>query len=81
MNWTPPASMQVGGVTVVTTTSGGHTPEFFAERIVARLIAVSETAPEPIKAQALAYRDSMHAIVLDGIKRAIQSDRAYRRVK
>jgi hypothetical protein len=67
----------VGSVTVFTTTGGGHPPEFFAERIVDRLIAVAETAPEPIKAQALAFRESMFAIVLDGVNRAIASDRAY----
>lgn len=75
--WTPPVSMDVGQVTVVTTMDGGHPAEFFAERIVERLIMISEEAPEPIKAQALSYRDRMYAIVLDGVKRAIASDRAY----
>jgi hypothetical protein len=70
---------QVGQVTVATSSNGGHPPEFFAERIVARLIHVSETAPDPIKAQALAFREQMFGIVLDGIKRAITSDRAYRK--
>ena len=79
MSMTPPGRMAVGNVMVATTVDGGHPPEFFAERIVARLMSVSETAPEPIKAQALAFRDQMHAIVLDGIKRAIASDRAYRK--
>jgi len=65
-----------GTVGVVTTNNGGHSPEFYADRIVDRLIYVSDNAPEPIKAQALAYRESMRAIVLDGIKRAILSDRA-----
>lgn len=71
-------TITVGSVNVVTTSGGGHTPEYFAERIMARLMAVGDTAPEPIKAQALAFRDSMHQIVLEGIKRAIESDRAYR---
>lgn len=67
----------VGTVSVVTTSNGGHPPEFFAQRIVDRLIQISDTAPEPIKAQALAYRESMLAVVLDGVKRAIASDRAH----
>jgi hypothetical protein len=67
----------MGQVGVATTSGGGHSLEFFAERIVARLISVSETAPEPIKAQALHYRDQMLVIVLDGLRRAQASDRAY----
>jgi hypothetical protein len=39
-----------------------------------RLIKVSDTAPEPIKAQALAFRESMRAVILAGIKGAIRSD-------
>jgi len=75
--WTNPASMEVGSVTVVTTTGGGHPVEFWAERIVEKLMSISETAPEPIRAQALAYRERMYAVVLNGIKQAIASDRAH----
>jgi hypothetical protein len=70
-------SISVGSVNVVTTSGGGHSPEYFAERIVAKLILVAETAPQPIRDQAFAYREQMLAIVLDGLKRAQASDRAY----
>jgi hypothetical protein len=70
---------QLGRVTVVTTTDGDHPPEYYAQRIVDRLIVIGEHAPEPIKAQALAYRQHMLATVLDGLKRAIESDRLYRK--
>lgn len=70
------STMGVGNVLVATSSNGGHPPEFFADRIVARLISIAETAPEPIRMQAEAYRSQMHAVVLDGIKRAILSDRA-----
>lgn len=69
----------VGSVGVVTSSHGGHPPEFFAERIVSRLIHIGDEAPEPIRMQAHAYRDQMLAVVLDGIKRAIESDRNYRK--
>jgi hypothetical protein len=68
-----------GTVTVVTTSNGGHPPEFFALRIVDRLIVVADNAPQPIRDQALAFREQMLAIVLDGLTRAIASDRAYRK--
>ncbi len=73
------ADIGVGTVSVVTSSNGGHPPEFFAERIVDQLIYVAKNAPEPIRAQALAYREDMLAVVLDGIKRAIASDRVYRK--
>jgi hypothetical protein len=79
MSMSFPSDAAVGNVRVVTTSNGGLPPEHFAERIVERLIFIGDELPEPIKAQALAYRDSIHAIVLDGIKRAIASDRVYRK--
>lgn len=79
MSWTPNQQISVGQVLVATTSGGGHPPEFFAEQIVNRLILVGENAPEPIKAQALAYRDQMLGIVLSGIRQALASDRAYRK--
>jgi hypothetical protein len=73
------AGVGVGKVIVATTSDGGHSPEFFAEQIVRRLIHVGDKAPEPIRAQALMFQDSMRAIVLDGLRRAIESDRIYRK--
>ena len=67
------------GVTVVTSSNGGHPPEYFAERIVDRLIWIGDQAPEPIRQQAWAYREKMLAIVLAGLRRAIESDRVYRK--
>jgi hypothetical protein len=79
MKLTEVAGMSVGNVFVVTSNNGGLPPEHFAERIVDKLIFIGDNAPEPIKAQARAYRDNMLAIVLAGIKAAIDSDRAYRK--
>ena len=73
------SSSSVGSVTVVTTTNGGRPPEYFAERIVERLMFIGDNAPEPIREQALAFRDRMHAVILDGIRKAIESDRVYRK--
>lgn len=74
-----PFAMALGKVEVVTTSNGGLPPEYWAERVTARLMGISENAPEPIKAQALAYKDAMQSVILEGIKRAIASDRAYRK--
>lgn len=73
------ADSGLGIVTVATSSNGGHPPEFFALRIVDRLIAIGDNAPQPIRDQALAYREQMLAIVLGGLVQAIRSDRAYRK--
>jgi hypothetical protein len=74
-----PASMGIGSVSVATSNNGGLPPEHFARRVVDRLIYVGDHAPDPIKAQARAYRERMFVVVLDGIKAAIASDRVYRK--
>lgn len=73
------SSSSVGTVEVITTVNGGRPPEYFAQRVVDRLMYVGDNAPEPIREQALAFRDRMHAVILDGIKAAIESDRVYRK--
>jgi len=71
--------MGMGNVTVVTTSGGGRPPEYFAQRIMDKLMYVGDNAPDPIKEQALVYQQKMHAIILAGIKAAIESDRIYRK--
>ena len=77
--WTDNLGMGVGGVTVHTSSNGGHPVEFYAERIINKLIYIGKDAPEPIRLQAEAYREQMLSVVLDGLKRAIDSDRRYRK--
>lgn len=64
-----------GSVLVATTTGRGHTPEFHAERMCARLIQIAESTPPPIRDQALAFQDAIRVLMLDGVRRAILSDR------
>lgn len=75
MAWVDPGAANTMTVEVSTTSDGGHPPEFWAHRCVERLMQVSETAPAPIREQALAFRDKMEHVVLVYMKRAIQSDR------
>jgi hypothetical protein len=66
--------MEVGPFSVATTIDRGHPPEFYAERICEKLIHISESAPPEIRVQALAFRERMMAVLLDGIRKAIISD-------
>jgi hypothetical protein len=70
--------MMIGPVTVETSSNGGHSLEFYAETLTNRIISVSSTAPDPIKAQALQYKESLRGLILDTLKRVVISDRNYR---
>src|SRR5580765_1682367 len=74
MDFDKQLGMSVGPFQVITTSNGGHPPEFFAENLTARLISIAETAPPEIKLQAIAFREAMSAVILEEIKRAIVSN-------
>ena len=75
MSWVNPGQAEVMKVDVVTTSNGGHLPEFWAHRCIERLMQVSENAPPEIREQALVFRDQMEQVILSHVKHAIQSDR------
>jgi hypothetical protein len=64
-----------GVVTVTTTDNRGQTPEEVALRCVNRLISVSDSAPQEIRDQALAYREALLKIVTVYMKEAVTNDR------
>ena len=66
----------VGDVKVQTTNNKGLSPEYWTERIIERLISISDNATPEVKAQAQAFKDNMTQVVLLYLKQAIASDRA-----
>ena len=66
----------IGNVAVKTTENEGLKPEYWTERIMERLVSVSDNADPMVKAQAEAYKDTIHKVVLLYMKQAITSDRA-----
>jgi hypothetical protein len=64
-----------GVVTVTTTSSRGETPEEVALRCVNKLISVSDSAPQEIREQALAYRAVLLRVVTAYMKEAVTNDR------
>ena len=66
----------MGQVTVQTTNNKGLSPEYWTDRIMERLIAVSDNADPMVKAQAEAFKQNIQAVVLLYMKQAISSDRA-----
>tara|TARA_X000001316_G_C894543_1_gene15022 strand:+ start:190 stop:474 length:285 start_codon:yes stop_codon:yes gene_type:complete len=67
---------EVMDVQVHTTNNKGHDPQFWVDRVMERLLSVSENADPIVKEQAKAFKDSIQALLLFYIKQAIQSDRA-----
>jgi len=66
----------LGSVGVKTTQNKGLSPEYWTERIMERLVSVSENADPMVKAQAEAFKDTIQTVVLLYMKQAIASDRA-----
>lgn len=67
--------LAVGNVSVQITSNRGFTPEEVAERCLDRIISVSDSAPRELKDQAMAYRESIRALLLFYMDEAIRSDR------
>ena len=69
-------SSSLGKVRVQTTENKGLSPEYWTERIMERLVAVSDNADPMVKAQAEAFKETIQKVVLLYMKQAILSDRA-----
>jgi hypothetical protein len=66
-------TISIGNLGVKTTHGRGHTAEEVAEMATNKLISVSDTAPEPIKAQAHAFKNKCHLIITYYIQEAIKN--------
>ncbi len=71
----PPSQMDLGQITVHATSGRGWTPEEIAERALDKIMHVSETAPMPIREQALAYREAVRGVLVHYLHEAVRSDR------
>jgi len=69
-------SSSLGNIGVKTTQNEGLSPEYWTERIMERLVAVSDNADPMVKAQAEAFKETIQTVVLLYMKQAIVSDRA-----
>lgn len=65
----------IGNVKVYTTENRGHNAQELTEMLLDRIISVSETAPKPIRDQAVAYRETIGKLILWYMESAIRNDR------
>tara|TARA_R110000868_G_scaffold213683_1_gene463782 strand:- start:130 stop:420 length:291 start_codon:yes stop_codon:yes gene_type:complete len=68
--------IEAGFVTVVASNNGGLSADQISEMATNKIIAVSETAPEPIRQQAQAFSDNVRNVVHYHIELARKEERA-----
>jgi len=65
-----------GTVGVVTSSNGGYSNEQIAEMATNKIVAVSDTAPEPIRQQAHVFADNVRNVLHYYIELAKKEERA-----
>lgn len=65
----------IGTPTILTTQNRGASAEEWVELALNRILSVSETAPMPIREQALAFRDDLRSVLLFYFKRVARTER------
>jgi len=66
----------VGTVSVETTNNKGLSPEYWTQRIVNKIVSISDNADPMVKAQAEAFKDNIEQDILFYVRQAIASDRS-----
>ena len=57
-------SLSVGDVEVITTDNRGLSVEEAAQMAVNKILYVSKEAPEPLREQAIAFKDTVHEVIV-----------------
>jgi len=63
----------IGDLGVTTTDYRGHSIEEVAKRATDKLISVSDTAPEPIKVQAYAFKELCQKVIMYYMQEAVNN--------
>ena len=63
----------LGKVGVTTTEGKGHDAELWAAQATKKICDISDSAPDHIKQQALAFQNQVYTVILYTIKNAIKS--------
>ena len=64
---------EVGTLGVTTTDNRGHSIEEVAKMATDKIVSISDTAPAPIKAQAHAFKNACHKIIVYYMQEAINN--------
>ena len=66
-------TISIGDLGVKTTDNRGHSVEEVAEMATNKLVSVSDTAPDPIRAQAHAFKKTCQFVITYYMKEAIKN--------
>lgn len=67
---------EIGAVKIITTSKRGMNPDEWVELAVSKIISVSDSAPMPIREQAIAYRENIKYVLGFYFKKVAKSERA-----
>ena len=70
------ASVALGKVEVATTSNRGFSVDEAAQRAVDKILYIAEDAPEPLREQARAFKNTVHGVIVSYMQFAIDQDRA-----
>ena len=73
---TPAGMPGLGLIEAKTSNYGGHSPEFWAERLAEKIVSSSDSEDPYIQEQAKAYKDLIYKVCLIYIKNALKSYKA-----
>jgi|TARA_R100000388_G_scaffold12887_1_gene10597 hypothetical protein len=73
---TPAGMPELGLIEAKTSNYGGHSPEFWAERLAEKIVSSSDSEDPYIQEQAKAYKDLIYKVCLIYIKNALKSYKA-----
>lgn len=69
------SQVSLGNPLVIATQNRGMSPEEWVELALNRIVNISETAPMPIREQALAFKDEIRTLLLFYFKKVANSER------
>ena len=64
---------KLGEIKVVTSSNGGHSPEFWAEALTNKIVSYSKDQEPHVAQQAAAFRDAIYQVCLIYINNALKS--------
>ena len=73
---TPAGMPGLGVIEAITSNHGGHSPEFWAERLTEKIVSNSNSEDPYIQEQAKEYKDLIYKVCLIYIKNALKSYKA-----
>tara|TARA_R110000803_G_scaffold185418_1_gene247798 strand:+ start:127 stop:393 length:267 start_codon:yes stop_codon:yes gene_type:complete len=70
-----PFNGEVGNAHAHTTQNRGHSAEELADMALNKIVFVGDNVPDPIKEQALAYRENLRSVLVFYMRQAMLSER------